>query len=212
MPLRARSPFDDSVVAELEHDDERTLDARLEAAVRAQAAWRRVPVAERLERVRAACGWFEEHAEEVALDVTRQMGKPLAQARGELRGLQERAEFVLSVAEEELAPHGLPPKEGFRRRIEHTPLGVVFDVAAWNYPLLIPTNVIFPAVLAGNAVLLKHSARTPLCGQHFERAFRAAGLEDLAAALIEESESNETARTRRAALAETLNGIATRLR
>lgn len=189
MTLRARSPFDDSVVAELEHDDERTLDARLDRAVRAQAAWRLVPVAERVERVRAACAWFDEHAEEVALDVTRQMGKPLAQARGELGGLQERAAFMMSVAAEELAPQLLPEKQGFRRRIEHAPLGVVFDVAAWNYPLLIPSNVIFPAVLAGNAVLLKHSARTPLCGQHFERAFRAAGLEDLVAAVVLDHEA-----------------------
>jgi acyl-CoA reductase-like NAD-dependent aldehyde dehydrogenase len=48
---------------------------------------------------------------------------------------------------------------------------VVLDIAAWNYPLLIPVNVVVPALVAGNTVLLKHSARTPLCGEHFERAF-----------------------------------------
>jgi acyl-CoA reductase-like NAD-dependent aldehyde dehydrogenase len=46
----------------------------------------------------------------------------------------------------------------------------VLDIAAWNYPLLIPVNVVVPALLAGNAVLLKHSARTPSSGLHFERA------------------------------------------
>jgi len=48
---------------------------------------------------------------------------------------------------------------------------VVLTVAAWNYPLLIAVNVVVPAVLAGNAVILKHSSKTPLCGQAFADAF-----------------------------------------
>ncbi len=184
MPLRVHSPYDDSLVAELPFDDEATLEGKLELAREAQIAWRRIPVQERVERVRPAAAWFAEHADEVARDVTSQMGKPLGQSQGEVRGLLERAEYVIDVAPEALAPELLPPKPGFRRRIEHTPLGIVLDIAAWNYPLLIPTNVVFPALLAGNAVLLKHSARTPLCGRHFERAFEAAGLEHLVTSLV----------------------------
>ena len=63
------------------------------------------------------------------------------------------------------------PIDGFTRRIEHESLGLVFDIAAWNYPLVIPINVIVPALLAGNCVLLKHSARTPLTGLAFADAF-----------------------------------------
>jgi len=179
MHLRVLSPFDDSLVVELPYDDHASALARLTAASEAQRAWREVDVAQRVARVRAAVEWFGASADEVALDVTRQMGKPLAQAHAEVRGLIERAEHMLDIAEHSLAPEVLPAKEGFTRRIEHVPLGVVLDVAAWNYPLLIAVNVVVPAVLAGNAVLLKHSARTPLCGAHFERAFRAAGLDDL---------------------------------
>ena len=179
MHLRVLSPFDDSLVVELPYDDHASALARLTAASEAQRAWREVDVAQRVARVRAAVEWFGASADEVALDVTRQMGKPLAQAHAEVRGLIERAEHMLDIAEHSLAAEVLPAKEGFTRRIEHVPLGVVLDVAAWNYPLLIAVNVVVPAVLAGNAVLLKHSARTPLCGAHFERAFRAAGLDDL---------------------------------
>jgi acyl-CoA reductase-like NAD-dependent aldehyde dehydrogenase len=103
--------------------------------------------------------------------VTRQMGKPIREARREVQTFFERAEHMLSIAARTLAPEVLPEKEGLHRRIEHAPLGVVLDVAAWNYPLLIPANVVVPALLAGNTVLLKHSARTPLCGDHFARAF-----------------------------------------
>ena len=182
--LKILAPYDDELVAELNADDAAALEAKLVAAVRAQAEWRAVPVAERVERVRAGVQWFRDHTEAVALDVTRQMGKPLVQARSEVSGLLERAEYMLSIAQEELAPELLPDKTGFERRIEHVPLGVVLNVAAWNYPLLIPVNVMVPALLAGNAVLLKHSARTPLCGQHFERAFESIGLPGLVSSLI----------------------------
>ena len=64
---------------------------------------------------------------------------------------------------------------GFERRIVREPLGVVLDLPAWNYPLLTAVNCLVPAVLAGNAVIVKHSPRTPLCGDHFARAFADAG-------------------------------------
>src|SRR6187549_3173026 len=80
-----------------------------------------------------------------------------------------------SIAKESLADIVLPPKKNFERRIAKEPLGVVLDLPAWNYPLLTAVNAIVPAVLAGNAVVVKHSPRTPLCGEHFARAFAAAG-------------------------------------
>ena len=55
------------------------------------------------------------------------------------------------------------------------PVGVVLDLPAWNYPLLTAVNCVVPAVLAGNAVIVKHSPRSPLCGEHFARAFAEAG-------------------------------------
>jgi len=70
----------------------------------------------------------------------------------------------------------VPRREaGFERRIVKEPLGVVLDLPAWNYPLLTAVNVVMPAVLAGNAVIVKHSPRSPLCGEHFARAFADAG-------------------------------------
>jgi acyl-CoA reductase-like NAD-dependent aldehyde dehydrogenase len=99
------------------------------------------------------------------------MGKPIAQARHEVDTMVDRAEHMLAIAAAALAPEVLPQKPGFTRRIEHEPLGVVLDLAAWNYPLLIAVNVVVPALLAGNVVLLKHSARTALCGRQFAAAF-----------------------------------------
>ncbi|MDP6763805.1 MAG: aldehyde dehydrogenase family protein [Planctomycetota bacterium] len=168
-----QNPYTGETVCEIALDAGVALDARLERTTQAQQVWSALEVCERARRVAAALEYFREHAEEVARDITLQMGKPLAQARGELGGMFDRAQYTLSIAERVLAPEVLPDKEGLRFRIEHDPLGVVFNLAAWNYPLLIPINVIVPALLAGNSVLLKHSRTTPLCGVHFERAFAA---------------------------------------
>jgi acyl-CoA reductase-like NAD-dependent aldehyde dehydrogenase len=145
------------------------------AVTRARAAqreWRRVPVAERARIVGQMVPAFRVMADQVALDITRQMGKPLQQARNEINTMIDRAETMGRLAGAALADEPLPPKDGFARFVRHEPLGVVLDIAAWNYPLLIAVNVIVPALLAGNAVLVKHARLTPLCGGHFVDAFR----------------------------------------
>ena len=75
-----------------------------------------------------------------------------------------------------LADIDVGAKEGFNRFIRREPLGVVFVVAPWNFPYLTAVNAVVPALMAGNAVLLKHSAQTPLCAERFGEAFKAAGL------------------------------------
>jgi acyl-CoA reductase-like NAD-dependent aldehyde dehydrogenase len=148
-------------------------------AARARAAqeeWRRVPVAERVRTVAQMVPAFRVMADTVALEITRQMGKPLREARNEINTMIDRAETMCRLAEGALADEPLPPKEGFHRFIRHEPLGIVLDIAAWNYPLLIAVNVIVPALLAGNAVLVKHARLTPLCGDHFVAALTRAGL------------------------------------
>ena len=83
---------------------------------------------------------------------------------------------MAGIAEEALAP--LVPKEtaGFRRYVKREPAGIVLVIAPWNYPFLTAGNTIFPALMAGNAVLLKHAAQTLLVGERFQAAADKAGL------------------------------------
>lgn len=175
--LQVFSPFSGESVCRVPFDTGRQVQEKVARCRAAQRAWARCPVGERARRVAEALGWFRERAEAVARDIALQMGKPVAQGRREVAGMLERAEHMVAIAEESLRPDVLEDTSsgGVRRRIEHAPLGVVLDVAAWNYPLLIAVNVVVPALLAGNGVLLKHSARTPLCGAHFARAFAGLG-------------------------------------
>jgi acyl-CoA reductase-like NAD-dependent aldehyde dehydrogenase len=95
---------------------------------------------------------------------------------GELRSLKERVAALLDLAEAALADDVPAPIPGYERRIKRMPAGVVLIIAPWNYPYLTAINTIVPALLAGNAVVLKHSAQTLLVGERIAAALATAGL------------------------------------
>lgn len=150
---------------------------RIAAASRAFQEWRTADMAKRVEVCLRFCDAFEASAERVAREISGQMGKPLKQAQGEVATCLNRARTMIRLAPEALRERVLAEPAGstLYRKIAFEPIGPVLVVAPWNYPLLCAVNVVVPAVLAGNSVLLKHSNRTPLCADHFADAFRAAG-------------------------------------
>ena len=79
---------------------------------------------------------------------------------------------MVALAEEALQPYYPPEKPGFRRYIAREPLGIVMVIAPWNYPYLTAINTIVPALIAGNAMILKHAAQTLLVGERIAEAFR----------------------------------------
>jgi len=173
--LNVDNPFTGDNACTVPLADEATVNVVLDRARAAARSFRTSSVAERIALCERAVAWMEANADTIAADITRMMGKPLDQAKGEVKGMALRARHMASIAEESLKDIVLPPKESFERRIVKEPLGVIFDLPAWNYPLLTAVNAVIPAVLAGNAVIVKHSPRSPLCGEHFARAFEAAG-------------------------------------
>lgn len=184
MTLDLINPFDGSLICSLDHDSESDVQEKLHASHQVQQIWSRVPLENRISIVEEGLDRFRARAQETARDVSIQMGKPITEARNEIETVFDRANYMLSIAEESLAAEVLPHKEGFHRRIEHEPLGVVLDLAAWNYPLIIPINVVVPALVAGNTVLLKHSARTPLSGIAYQDAFKELEIPGLVTNLI----------------------------
>ncbi len=176
--LKATNPYDQSTIAEIPYDTSEQIESKVEAAATAQSRWKTLTLDERIRIVRTGLTHMRASGDRIAREVSLQMGKPLAQANGEFATMFDRAEQIMADAPLALAADELPI-QGFTRRIEHEPLGVVLDIAAWNYPLVIPINVILPALLAGNTVLLKHSAKTPLTGQTFGEAFGLLEVPDL---------------------------------
>ncbi len=174
--IRTISPVDGRVYVERAAASAADIDATLQHARAAQLHWRKVPIADRAALMERFCAAFEARAAEIATELSWQMGRPIRYAPNEMRGTLERARYMISVAATALADVDPGPKPGFHRFIRREPLGVVFTVAAWNYPYLIAVNSVVPALLAGNAVILKHSAQTPLCAERFADCFAAAGL------------------------------------
>jgi acyl-CoA reductase-like NAD-dependent aldehyde dehydrogenase len=113
---------------------------------------------------------------ESAAEITWQMGRPIRYTPGEVGGFEERARYMIEVAPQALADVEVGEKPGFTRFIRRVPLGVVFVIAPWNYPYLTAVNGVISALMAGNAVILKPSAQTPLTAERFAEAFAAAGL------------------------------------
>ena len=103
------------------------------------------------------------------------MGRPVRYG-GEKGGVEERTRYMVELAEKALAPYVPEERAGFRRYIEREPLGVVLTIAPWNYPYLTAVNSVVPALMAGNAVILKHASQTLLVGERFQQAFDKAGL------------------------------------
>ncbi|HEX6015612.1 MAG TPA: aldehyde dehydrogenase family protein [Geminicoccaceae bacterium] len=177
MPVqRTISPVDGRVHVERELATDARIADTLERARAASRGWRTTPVEERVAVLGRAVDAFVVKRDELAREITWQMGRPIAQTPGEIRGFEERARYMLEVAPEALADRPVGEKAGFTRFIRHEPLGLVFVVAPWNYPYLTAVNSVVPALAAGNAVLLKHSAQTPLCAERFQEAFDEAGL------------------------------------
>ncbi len=176
--LKCITPIDGSIYLERPLADGEAVETALAAARPAQAVWAATPLADRLALLTKAVDAFVAEATAIAEEITWQMGRPVGQSPGEVAGFEERARHMIEIAPQSLADIDPGPKPGLTRFIRREPLGVVFVVAPWNYPYLTAVNSIIPALAAGNAVILKHSAQTPLCAERFARAFAAAGLPD----------------------------------
>ncbi len=171
------SPIDGSVYVERELATPQQIETALDKASKAQLEWRTLSVLERADYCTRMVEHMLKNVDDIALELSWQMGRPIKYTPFEIkRGFAERSSYMIAIAEKALADISVEPKEGFNRFIRREPLGVVFTVAPWNYPYLTSVNSIIPALMAGNTVLLKHAAQTPLCAERYAEAAKAAGL------------------------------------
>jgi len=169
------SPIDGSVYAErstLSSSQAKDVVARAKAA---QTAWAARPLAERIALVQAGVANVGAMNDQIVPELAWQMGRPIRYG-GEFGGFNERATYMAKIAEEALAPLVIEESDSFHRMIKRVPHGVVLVVAPWNYPYMTANNTVAPALIAGNAVVLKHASQTPLVGERMAQAFHAAGV------------------------------------
>ncbi|WP_394886830.1 aldehyde dehydrogenase family protein [Mesorhizobium sp. AaZ16] len=173
--IKLKSPIDGSIFAERPVATDQAVNAAVERAKAAQATWAETPIAERGKYLLAFLEALLAMNDEIVPELAWQMGRPTRYG-GEKGGVEERTRYMVALAEKALAPYVPEDRPGFRRYLKKEPLGVVFVIAPWNYPYLTAVNSIVPALMAGNAVILKHAAQTLLVGERFAKAFEKAGL------------------------------------
>lgn len=173
--LKCISPIDGSVVAER---PVMTPPEAKEAAARAKVAqkeWAKRPLAERIALVTKGVEIVGQMNDEIVPELAQQMGRPIRYG-GEFGGFNERAAYMAGIAEQALAPIEIEDSGAFKRYIAREPLGVVLVIAPWNYPYMTAINTVAPALIAGNAVMLKHATQTMLVGERMAKAFHQAGV------------------------------------
>ena len=158
------TPIDNTVYIEREYHSEK-IEQTIDNSMKAQKDWANLNVNERVKLLKNFVEDFLSRGDAIGEELSRQIGRPISQAAGELKGFKERADYMLSIAEKKLANIDVAKDSNFKSFIKRRPLGIVFVIAPWNYPYLVAVNSIIPAMAAGNTVVLKHSAQTPLCAE-----------------------------------------------
>lgn len=183
--LAIHNPATGALIEQVGADDARSVADKAALARLAQPRWAALPMAARADcivRFRAA---IVAQLESLAATMTAETGKPVSMSRNELNGLLGRIDFFLQQAPDAVATETVFDEAGVREQIEHTPLGLVVNISAWNYPWFVGGNVFIPALLTGNAVLYKPSEYATLTGLAIARLLHGAGVpQDVFIALV----------------------------
>ncbi len=177
--FQSTNPADpDDVLGEFPASDQRDVEAAVAAADRAFPAWSRVPAPKRGELLFEVAEILKRRKEELAQLMTREMGKVLKEARGDV---QEGIDMTYYIAAEGrrllgyVTPSELPLKTCYALR---RPIGRIAVITPWNFPLAIPTWKIMPALVAGNTVVWKPASDTPRLAYELAKIFERVGLPD----------------------------------
>ncbi len=193
MQWQVTSPVDGSTYASGEYATGQQINTALADAKLYQNDWSLVDIDERARLCRQAVENLLIDEPRIAKELCWQMGRPISQCGGELKGVKERSDYMISIAKRCLQDiviendepidscvpgdsTGANEQNTDARFIRRLPLGTVLVIAPWNYPYLTAINSIVPALMAGNCVILKHSSRTPLCAERLHDAFMRAGV------------------------------------
>jgi acyl-CoA reductase-like NAD-dependent aldehyde dehydrogenase len=157
--------------------DPATIEARLTAAARAATAWHERSLDERSAVMRRIAGKLRAEIERLAAIAVGEMGKPMVQARSEVTKCAWCCDYFADQAAAMLADRDTPSNAA-RSYVAFRPLGVVLAIMPWNFPYWQLFRAAVPALMAGNAIVLKHAQNTTRCALEIERVFIEAGAPD----------------------------------
>jgi succinate-semialdehyde dehydrogenase/glutarate-semialdehyde dehydrogenase len=169
MPFISRNPYTEEVIREYPTEDWETLEERLAGARYAFLHWRETTVAERVRALQVMARAFHKDTDDFAVEITREMGKPIKQARAEVQKCARLCEYLAENLESMLQPIEVET-DARKSYIAFQPLGVILAIMPWNFPFWQVARVAIPAIAAGNVVVLKPAPNTPTCARAFKHA------------------------------------------
>ncbi|WP_188521765.1 NAD-dependent succinate-semialdehyde dehydrogenase [Isoptericola cucumis] len=170
------NPATEEVLAHVASGTADDARAAMDAAAGAQESWAATPARERAEILRRAFALVQERREELALLMTLEMGKPLAEARGEVTYGGEFLRWFAEQATHDEGRYAHTPEGTLRMLVQRRPVGPCLLITPWNFPLAMATRKVAPAVAAGCTMVLKPARLTPLTSLHFAQIMLDAGL------------------------------------
>jgi acyl-CoA reductase-like NAD-dependent aldehyde dehydrogenase len=181
--IETLNPATGEVLRRYQPHDRAAIGARLDAAVAAQRRWRETSFAERGAALRGAAEQLRAGKGELAALATREMGKPIAEAEAEIEKCAVSCDWFAANAERLLANEEIG-SSATRSYVAFRPLGVLLAIMPWNFPYWQVFRAAAPALMAGNAVVLKHASNVTGVALKIEEIFRASGLPDGAFATL----------------------------
>ena len=170
------TPIDNSVYLERPLSTQNEIDNVIENSKRSFQSWKSTSIDDRIKIINKFIDNLIALKPEVSKEICWQIGRPISQCGNELRGFEERSRHMVEIAKESLRDIPATKNDEFDNYIYKSPLGVIFVMAPWNYPIITATNTIVPALLAGNTIVIKHSSQTPRCAELISQAFDNTGL------------------------------------
>ena len=174
MALVSTNPATGETIETYDEMDQREIQEIIEQAHTAYLDWRKTSFAERSERLHRLAAVLRDDQEKLAALMTREMGKPITQARAEIEKCALGCEYYAENGEAFLTPETIET-DARKSYITYRPLGVVLAVMPWNFPFWQVIRFAAPALIAGNAALLKHASNVTGCAIAIEDAFTRAG-------------------------------------
>ncbi len=170
-----------------------SINDKLKKARSAQTQWAKTSLADRLDCLRRFNRGLEQRADELAITMSTETGKPVSQARNEILATPGRINYFIENVERMSAsrtplvngsPGGLPGQGAMQESVTYDPLGVIANISAWNYPYFVSSNVFAPALLCGNAVLYKPSECATLTGLAIQALLHESGIPEDVFAIV----------------------------
>jgi succinate-semialdehyde dehydrogenase/glutarate-semialdehyde dehydrogenase len=188
MALLSIDPSTNKVIEQYEAHSESEIDRRIEIAVQGSRRMREMPIAERAHIVAALAEKLEADVEPLAERMTMEMGKPIKDARAEVKKCALACRWAAETGPRVLADRSVQMEGRKKTYVRREPLGVLLAIMPWNYPLWQLFRFAAPNIVAGNTVLLKHAANVTGSSLDIERLFSDAGAGVLQSLLMEHNE------------------------